>query len=116
MVSAETLTNVGNCALSAGLVLTSGSPAITAAALDELTGVAERTLKTQGDLSVAAIRSGSTAATERTVIETWRDYYVAALAKITDIAIAPAAMDAAIAKAQDRVRNAAETVLKQLGS
>lgn len=116
MVSAATLGNVGNCALSTGLALTMGSKAITKAALDELANVAIRELRTQAALSDSARKSGSTTAAERTVLEAWRDYYVAALAKITDIALVPAGWDADIATAQARVRAAATQALAKIGN
>ena len=111
MVSATTLGNVGNCALSTGLALTAGTPALTKAALGELTDVAVRELRTQGDLSVTAIAGGSTASAERTVIETWRDYYLTALTKIPDMALVASGWDADIAIAQERVRKAAAETL-----
>lgn len=116
MVSATTLANVGNCALSTGLLLTNGSPMITMAALTELTDVAERELRTQSDLSAKAIQSGSTAAAERVILETWRDYFVAALAKINDIALTGTAPARAITAAQTRVRSTAAALLAKLGS
>lgn len=106
MVSASTLANVGNCALDTGLILTDGTPAITRAALEELTKVAERTLATQGQLSRDTIAKGAPVAGEQHILEVWRDYYVAALEKITDIAVGPIDLKADIAKAQDRVSRA----------
>jgi aminopeptidase YwaD len=50
-VSAATLANVGACALTSGLLLTEGTPAIARAALDELAATAERTLRMQATLS-----------------------------------------------------------------
>jgi hypothetical protein len=111
MVSSATLANVGSCALTTGLLLAAGSNEIARAALDELTMVAENTIRAQAVLSDSASRAGSDKAKERIVIETWRDYYVAALASITDIAVGPADLGAAVAAAQDRVRRAAGRVL-----
>ena len=115
MVSATTLGNVGNCALNIGLLLTAGTPQITKAALSELAEVAVRELRTQGDLSARAIQGGSTTATERTIIQAWRDYYVTALTKIPEMAIKTAGFDANIAAAQARVRRSATAVLSKLG-
>ncbi len=106
MVSASTLANVGNCALDTGLILTDGTPAITRAALDELTAVAERTLATQGQLSRDTIAKGAPVAGEQHILEVWRDYYIAAIEKITDIAVGPIDLKADITKAQERVRRA----------
>ena len=115
MVSATTLANVGNCALNTGLLLTAGTPGVTTAALTELADVAVRELRTQGDLSAKAIEGGSTAAAERVIIEAWREYYVAALTKIPDMAVNAMRFDAAIAAAQVRVRRVATDVLSTLG-
>ncbi len=115
MVSASTLGHVGNCALSTGLLLTSGTAAITTAALTELTHVAVQALNTQGDLSAQAIRAGSTAAAERAVIETWRDYYLAALTKVPEIGVTRTGLATEIAAAQERVRQTASSVLSKLG-
>ena len=114
MVSASTLGNVGNCALTTGLLLTDGSPAVTQAALDELAGVAERELATQAALSFAAIKGGSDATKEQVILDAWRDYYIAALARIPDIAARTAPTDALVSAAQERVRRAAIAALAKL--
>jgi hypothetical protein len=115
MVSAATLGNVGNCALNIGLLLTSGTPQITKAALSELADVGIRELRTQGDLSAKAIQGGATPAAERTILETWRNYYVAALAKVPDMAVNRGGFDAEIAAAQERIKRVANEVLGKLG-
>ncbi len=107
MVSAATLGNVGNCALTTGLLLTAGTPAIATAALAEMVGVAERELATQGALSAAAVTAGGDATKERLIIDTWRDYYLGAIARIPDIAVTASAMDSALAAAQERIQAAA---------
>ena len=113
MVSATTLGNVGNCALSIGLLLTAGTSAITRAAASELANVAIRELRTQGELSTKAIQGGATVASERTIIEAWRDYYLAALAKTPEMSVNSSGFGADIAAAQERVRRvAAETLAK----
>ena len=112
MVSSATLANVGSCALTTGLLLAAGSNEIARAALDELVTVAERTIRTQAVLSDSASRAGSDRATERQVIETWRDYYLQAIASITDIAAGPVDLRAAVAAAGERVRRAAASALR----
>jgi len=107
MVSAATLTNVGNCALTTGLLLTQGSASVAQATLDELTRVAEQELATQGALSASALRSGGDRTKEQLIIDTWRDYYVAAMARVIDVPVSGVTMDAAISSAQERVRKAA---------
>ncbi len=111
MVSSATLANVGSCALTTGLLLASGSAGVARFALNELTTVAERALKTQAALSDSARKSGSDLANERRVIETWRDYYIDAIAKVTDIPVGPSDLALEIGKAQRGVRKAADEVL-----
>jgi hypothetical protein len=106
MVSATTLGNVGNCALTTGLLLAEGTPVVTQAALTELTQVAEAELAAQGAMSAKAVREGGDKTKEQLIIDTWRDYYVEALAHVSDIATNAAAMDADVLAAQERVRRA----------
>ncbi len=114
MVSAATLGNVGNCALTTGLLLTDGRPAVAAVALDELTQVALRELDVQGKLSAQALGSGSTVVEQRTILEAWRDYYVAAIALIPEMSAVPADLAAAIAAAQASVRERADAMIGAL--
>ncbi len=106
MVSASTLANVGACALTTGLLLADGSRAIVLGALDELTRVAEQTIRTQAALSRDTLSRGGNAETERHIIETWRTYYLAAIDKIGDIAVGPLDLKAATDRAKARVRAA----------
>ncbi|MCC6243238.1 MAG: M28 family peptidase [Gemmatimonadaceae bacterium] len=112
MVSAATLANVGNCALSTGLLLTAGTPAIARAALAELADVAVRELRTQGALSAKAVSGGAKAADERLIVETWRDYYLEALGRVPEMAISTGAWDADLKSARERVSKAAAEVLQ----
>lgn len=111
MVSAATLANVGNCALSTGLLLADGSPAVTRAALSELSDVAIAALRTQAALSDSAVRTGTKPADERTILETWRDYYVAALARIPDMSLSNDGWSAEVDAARARVVRVADEVL-----
>jgi aminopeptidase YwaD len=106
MVSAATLANVGACALTTGLFLTDGAPAIAKAALDELTRSAEAALATQGQLSRDTVARGAALASEQHVLEVWRDYYLAAIDRITEIAVGPVNLAAPIEAAKARVRRA----------
>lgn len=110
MVSATTLGNVGNCALTTGLLLTQGTPAVAQGALAELASVAERELATQGALSQAVLHAGGDKAQEQLIIDTWRDYYLAAVASVPEIAATAATMTTEVSAAQDRVRRAAASV------
>ena len=77
-------------------------------------GVAERELATQAALSFAAIKGGSDATKEQVILDAWRDYYLAALARIPDIAARTAPTDALVNAAQKRVRRAAIAALAKL--
>lgn len=114
MVSATTLGNVGNCALTTGLLLTAGSDAVAGSALTELVGVATQELRTQAALSRAAIAKGGDVAAERKILEAWRDYYVAALPTVQELAIGANALAAQVAAGQARVRSVADEVLATL--
>jgi Zn-dependent M28 family amino/carboxypeptidase len=106
MVSSTTLANVGACALTTGLFLTDGSAAIVKGALEELTRTAEATLATQGKLSRDTVARGATVATEQHVLDVWRDYYLAAIDRISDIAVGPVDVATEVAVAKERVRRA----------
>ena len=83
-------------------------------AAEEASAIAEEALRTQGQLSRTAVTGGAAIAAERTILETWRDYYVTALSKVPDLAIAPGSFDGAIRAAQERVRRAANASLSAL--
>ncbi len=105
MVSKETLANVGNCALNTGLLLATGGSEIASSALEEITEVAIKALAYQSGLSVDTLGRGGSVETERAILETWRDFYIGALAKVTEIGDVTSQR---IATAQQRVRAASE--------
>ena len=113
MVSAAELQHVGNCALATALILTAGNhPEYARSALDELALVAERRLLAEGKLSAAALaRAPADTARERTILAAWRDYYVAALAKVPEMTLPHLELAADVAAAQARVRRTAGRVL-----
>lgn len=117
MVSATTLANVGNCALTTGLLLAGGTVSTTQAALAEFVELAVRRIETEAGLSrqaLAAAPGASTLARETLTLQTWRDYYIAALAKIPEIAAAPVDLGAAIAAGQSRIKAAGDNAIKTL--
>ena len=115
MVSATTLGNVGNCALATGLLLASGDVKVARAALQEFVGIAEQRIATEASLSRAALaKPNGDRAKETLLLQTWRDYYVAAMAKLPDIAPAGTDFNTAIAAGQARVRQAGDKALKAL--
>lgn len=107
MVSATTLGHVGACALSTGLLLVEGSRAIALGALDELTRAAERELRTQQALGRDTLARGGNPATERHIIDVWRDYYLGAIDRIPEIVVGPVDLTTALAAARQRVTAAA---------
>lgn len=114
MVSAATLGHVGNCALTTGLLLTSGAGAVGTAALQELIAVGVQELRTQAALSRAVIAKGGDAATERKIVEAWRDYYVAALPTVQELVVGENPLAAQVAAGQQRLRVVADEVLATL--
>ncbi|MEO7353187.1 MAG: M28 family peptidase, partial [Gemmatimonadales bacterium] len=117
MVSASTLANVGNCALTTGLLLAGGTPATVKAALAEFIGIAEKRLATEAALSRAALVATPGAATlakETLTLDTWRDYYIAATAKIPEMAASRINLAAAIAAGQARIKAAGDKGIKSL--
>jgi hypothetical protein len=116
MVSRATLANVGNCALSIGLILTTHDrPANVRAAITELADVASARLAAEAALSRAALAApGGDAEHERTILAAWRDYYLGALARVPEIALPTASFEPELATASARVRAAAESALASL--
>lgn len=105
-VSATTLGNVGACALTTGLLLADGSRAVTVAALDELTRVAEQTLRTQAALSRDTLTRGGSVTHEQHILEAWRDYYLGAIDRVPEIAVGPVNLQRELEAARQRVRAA----------
>lgn len=111
MVSAATLANVGNCALTTGLLLVNGNAAIVGTALDEFVRVAEAELATQAALSREAIAKGSTAEAERKIVGAWRDYFTAAILRVPEIGVGVPPAGSVLTAAQAKVTAAAEKAL-----
>lgn len=105
-VSATTLGNVGACALTTGLLLADGSRAVTVAALNELTRVAEQTLRTQAALSRDTLTRGGSITHEQHILEAWRDYYLGAIDRVPEIAVGPLNLQRELEAARQRVRAA----------
>jgi hypothetical protein len=118
MVSAMELEHVGNCALATSLILTAANhPEYARATLTELAGIAERRLDAEGRLSLDALsRPGADSAMQRTVINAWRDYYIAALARVPEMTLPHVALSTEVAAAQGRVARKAARVLASMRS
>lgn len=86
MVSANTLANVGNCALASGLILATGGAEIATGVLEEIGLVAIRVLATQAALSRDTLARGGSIQAEQIILETWSDYYRNALSTVSEIA------------------------------
>jgi len=114
MVSAKELQHVGNCALATSLILTAGNhPEYARAALTELAGIAERRLDAEGKLSIEALPKSSVDS-QRVILIAWRDYYIAALAKVPEMTLPHLELAAEVAAVQARVRKKADIVLGSL--
>ncbi len=105
-VSAGTLANVGACALTTGLLLTQGTPSVARAALDELVLTAEQALRTQTALSRDTLARGGSIEHEQHILDVWREYYLAAVDRIGDIAVGPVALATPIEQAKLRIGRA----------
>ena len=114
-VSATTLANVGNCALSAGLLMTEGSSEVAKAALDELQHVAERELAVQLQMSrdTVALKGGDRA-NEQRILEAWGDYYAEALAQVTDMIVGKSSIDADVRAAVNAIKRRTDMVVRGL--
>jgi hypothetical protein len=117
MVSATTLQNVGICALTSAMTLTTADGATARAVVAELEDAALRRLQTEFDLSRAAIAQGAAVDQEAQILRTWTDWYVAALGTATDVEVGGASEStmAAIDAAMARVSAAGDAHIRELG-
>ncbi len=88
MVSGEEMKNVAVTALTTALTLSSADSTATLQLIDEVQNAALERIRTETSLGVAAIRAGSSTATEREILETWANWYDAALLAMEDIDVA----------------------------
>ncbi|AXY76093.1 peptidase M28 [Paraflavitalea soli] len=109
MVSAEEMKHVGLSALVTAYLLTQADQKTTVALIKDITANALQRLQTECVLSKEVIQKGGDAAAEKHILEVWRDWYLAALGKTTDIAVKGAGkkITSAIAKAQKQVTDQA---------
>lgn len=114
-VSATTLANVGNCALTAGLLMVEGTPAVAEGVLRELQGAGERELATQLRMSRDTINAhGADRAHEQVVLEAWGDFYVEAIARVPDMVVGPSGIALKVRRAQDAMKRRTDFVVKAL--
>lgn len=88
-VSATTMKNVGISALTVAYTLISADENTASATVTQIKEDALARLKTEFDLSKAAIASGKSAKDEKHIIEVWGKWYVDALATIGKMAVEP---------------------------
>ena len=62
----------------------------------------------------AALKGGSTPAGERTILETWRDYYLSALGSMPDMSLSNDGLTSEIAAARAKVSGVASELLGAL--
>ena len=105
-VSATTLGHVGACALTTGLLLADGTPAVARAALDELAATAERALRTQATLSRDTLARGGSREHEQHILDVWGAYYLGAIDRVPEMVVGPVDLTAAVAAARGRVERA----------
>lgn len=88
-VSATTMKNVGVCALTAAYTLITANEQTAVATVSQVKTDALLRLKTEFELSKAAIANGKAIADEKHIVEVWGKYYVDALATIGSMAVNP---------------------------
>ena len=84
-VSAQTLVNVGTCALLSAVALTSADGAIARRAIEELKQAALSRLAAEYDLSRTAVVDGDDPADQSLIVRTWMEWYRDALESTADI-------------------------------
>ncbi|MBL7977642.1 MAG: M28 family peptidase [Bacteroidetes Order II. Incertae sedis bacterium] len=116
MVSPKTMQNVGTCALVTAMTLTTATDQTIRTTAQVLVNAAKIRLETEFALSRAAIQNGKKGEDEQLIIETWRDYYINSIAKLTDMRSVPpsSATRQHIKMAQETIRRFAAKKIAQL--
>ena len=115
-VSAEEMEHVGVSGMVTAYLLTASNEKIAIAAVKELSTNALQRLQTEFQLSREAVANGSPSQKEKHIIDTWRNWYLAAIARTADIhttGVTPA-ISKAIKKAMKRINATTEKYLRQL--
>jgi hypothetical protein len=117
MVSAETLENVGVCAATSAMALTTADEATALSLIGEIEAAALDRLRKETELSRAALAEGAGEAEERLILETWTDWYVEALEATRDIQVGGSSEDilARILAASSAVKAAGEAAAAEIG-
>jgi hypothetical protein len=85
MVSAETLENTSVCAAVTAMSLTTADSEMVNYAAHELADAAIRRLETETDLGKAALSEGGDLQEEQLIIQSWTDWYLAAIETMADM-------------------------------
>ena len=115
-VSAEEMEHVGVSGMVTAYLLTASNEKIAIAAVKELSANALQRLQIEFQLSREAIANGSPSKKEKHIIDTWRNWYLAAIGRTADIhatGVTPA-ISKAIKKAMKRINATTEKYLRQL--
>jgi len=88
-VSAKTMKNVGVSALTVAYTLITADENTAVATVNQVKEDALKRLKTEFELSKAAVAAGNSAKEEKHIIEVWSKWYTDALATINKLAVAP---------------------------
>ena len=105
-VSAETLENVGTCALVTALTLASADGQTARALTREVEGAAGVRLAAEAELSRAAVAAGEPPAEQAHILDVWTAWYVGALRSLADVEVGGSSPETqgAIAAAVSRVQ------------
>ncbi|WP_394747898.1 M28 family metallopeptidase [Spongiimicrobium salis] len=105
-VSKATMVNVGTGALASALTLINADSESALNILELLEEQASTRLKTEFDLSLAAVSNGNMVANEMKILEAWTDWYKKSFATIKDMEVLPTAvLDDAILKAEGKLES-----------
>ena len=104
-VSKTTMQRVGVGALVTALCLSSADEKVAMATIAELVLAAEKRLSAEAKLGKTALTTGASAEQQLSILNAWRDWYVAALRSITQMPVGGAS-----AQLADRVEAACEGI------
>ena len=109
MVSAAEMKHVGVSALVTAYLLAHADRRTTVALIKDIAANALQRLQTECALSKEVVQKGGDAAREKHILEVWREWYLTALDKTTDIAVKGpnSKITKTIARAQQQVREQA---------
>ena len=115
-VSAKTMQNVGVSALTAAYVLVNADDNTALFTINEVREAASKRLKTEFDLSIAAVALKKAVNEEKHILETWGKYYVASLATIEGLSLKSdkTKISAAISKATNQIEAETQKYLQDL--